>query len=102
MVNVFSATRKKDENPNEETKQVPKQEEPLTQSSDNSANALKKLKQEEAQLAEERQNLEQLKEQLRKKIKDQIDNRKENLQKLRTEVSDLKAECAELNQTLQS
>ncbi len=43
----------------------------------------------------------QMKEQLQKKIKDQIENSKTNVQKLKAEVDALKAECSELNLTLE-
>jgi chromosome segregation ATPase len=97
MVNVFSSAKKK-----EEIFEGEKQRSEVPQTSNQPADVLKKLKLEEAQLAEERQNLSQLKEQLENKIRDQIENRKENLEKLKTEINALKAECAELNETLQN
>lgn len=105
MVNMFNP-KKKDENPpNEDGKQTLKTEappaQPTTQASDQPAVLLQKLKMEEAQLIEEREHLAQLKERLKKKINDQIENSKDNLQKLRTEVVSLKTECAEMNETLQ-
>ncbi len=100
MVNVFSGPKKKDEN-NEERSQIEKQEIAQTKFQEPPAATLQKLKVEEAELFEERQSLLQMKEQLQRKIKDQIENSKSNLQKLRAEVDQLKAECTELNFTLQ-
>ena len=102
MVNVFASTKKKEENNSAEVKQSIKQETPPVQFSGEPATVLQKMKLEEAQLAEEKRNLAQLKEQLQKKITDQIENSMSNLQKLKSEVSELKAECAELNETLQN
>lgn len=42
-----------------------------------------------------------MKEQLQKKIKDQIENSKTNVQKLKAEIDALKAECSELNLTIE-
>jgi hypothetical protein len=102
MVNVFASTKKKEENNSVEVKQSIKQETPPAQFSGEPATVLQKMKLEEAQLAEEKRNLAQLKEQLQKKITDQIENSMSNLQKLKSEVTELKAECAELNETLQN
>ena len=106
---MFPNPKKKDENiTNEDPKQMLKSDAPSAQAPGQPASAgqatsvLQKLKIEEAQLVEEKRNLAQLKEQLEKKIKDQIENSKGNLQKLRTEVSSLKAECAELKESLQN
>jgi predicted transcriptional regulator len=106
---MFPNPKKKDENITiEDPKQMVKTEAPPAQapgqpaSAAQSASVLQKLKIEEAQLVEEKRSLAQLKEQLEKKIKDQIENSKGNLQKLRTEVSSLKAECAELKESLQN
>jgi hypothetical protein len=106
---MFPNPKKKDENiTNEDPKQMLKPDAPSAQASGQPVSAgqatsvLQKLKIEEAQLVEEKRNLAQLKEQLEKKIKDQIENSKGNLQKLRTEVSSLKAECAELKESLQN
>ena len=102
MVNMFANTKKKDESvANEDPKQTPKTEASPAQPQGQQT-TLQKLKLEEAQLLEEKKNLAQLKEQLQKKVKDQIESSKENLQKLKNEVSSLKAECAELNETLQN
>jgi uncharacterized protein involved in exopolysaccharide biosynthesis len=100
MVNVFSAPKKKEEN-TENAKQTGKQETPIA-SSEQPAALFQKLKMEEAQLFEEKQSLNQLKEQLQKKIKDQIESSRNNLQKLKIEISELKIECAQLNDTLQN
>jgi uncharacterized protein involved in exopolysaccharide biosynthesis len=102
LVNVFASTKKKEENNPVEIKQSIKQEIPPTQFSGEPATVLQKIKLEEAQLEQEKRNLAQLKEQLQKKITDQIENSMSNLQKLKSEVSELKIECAELNETLQN
>ncbi len=102
LVNVFASTKKKEENNPVELKQTIKQEAPPAQFAGEPATVLQKIKLEEAQLEEERRNLAQLKEQLQKKITDQIENSMSNLQKLKSQVSELKAECAELNETLQN
>ena len=100
---MFSSNKKKDETTTSEIeKQTLKTEASAAQVSSQPATVLQKLKLEEAQLNEEKQNLAQLKDQLEKKIKDQIENSKSTLQRLRNEVSELKAECAELNETLQN
>jgi hypothetical protein len=100
MVNVFTTSKKKDEN-TQNIKETTKQEPSLTPT-DQPAALLQKMKTEEAKLFEEKRNLTQLKEQLQKKIKDQIENSKNNLQKLKTEIDDLKIECTQLNETLQN
>jgi uncharacterized protein involved in exopolysaccharide biosynthesis len=102
MVNVFASSKKKEENVPAEVKQSAKPEAPPAQFSGEPATVLQKIKLEEAQLEEERRNLAQLKEQLQKKITDQIENSMSNLQKLKSQVNELKAECAELNETLQN
>jgi predicted transcriptional regulator len=106
---MFPNPKKKDENiTNVDTKQMLKTDAPPAQAPGQPTSAgqpisvLQKLKIEEAQLVEEKRSLAQLKEQLEKKIKDQIENSKGNLQKLRTEVNSLKAECAELKESLQN
>ena len=106
---MFPNPKKKDENiTNEDPKQMLKTDAPPAQApgqptpAGQPTSVLQKLKIEEAQLVEEKRSLAQLKEQLEKKIKDQIENSKGNLQKLRTEVSSLKAECAELKESLQN
>ncbi len=101
MVNVFSSNKKKDEH-NEDGKQPVQQEAPPTQSTEQPVDILQKMKMEEAQLAEQKRNLVQLKEQLQTKIKDKIEARKSYLQKLKTEVDQLKAECIGLNETLEA
>jgi predicted transcriptional regulator len=100
MVNVFSGSKKKDENTEGVTPTVKQDASPATL--EQPAALFQKLKIEEAQLLEEKQNLTHLKEQLQKKIKDQIDTSKNNLQKLKTEVSELKIQCAQLNETLEN
>ena len=102
LVNVFANTKKKEENNFDELKQTTKQRPSPAQFSGESATVLQQIKLEEAQLEEELKSLAQLKEQLQKKITDQIEHSMGNLQKLRSEVSELKAECAELNETLQN
>lgn len=100
MVNVFAGNKKK-----EPTPEVAKQEEKESIAEtvpDKPMEVIQKLKAEEAQLTDEKRNLVQLKEQLQKKIKDQIENSKNNVHKLRAEVDELKAECAQLNESLQS
>ena len=100
MVNVFAVSKKKEESA-QSAREIQKQDtSPVTSSEP--ITLLKQIKTEEAQLFEEKQNLTQLKEQLQKKIKDQIENSKSNLQKLKTEINELKIECAQLNETLQN
>jgi seryl-tRNA synthetase len=101
LVNVFASNKKKDL-PIEDGKQVEKQGTSEVKISEQPAAVIQKLKEEEAQLICEKRDLVQLKEQLQKKIKDQIENGKNNVQKLREEVDELKAECAELNESLES
>ncbi len=101
MVNVFAgAGSKKKEQPADQAKK--EENIPETKTPDQPAETIQKLKVEEAQLAEEKTRLLQLKEQLQKRIKDQIENSKANVQKLRAEVDVLKAECAQLNESLQN
>ncbi len=100
MVNVFAGSKKKEPVPDQQ-----KQEEesiPESGTSEQPTEIIQKLKAEEAQLADEKRNLLQLKEQLQKKVKDHIENTKNSVQKLKTEVDDLKAECAQLNESLQN
>jgi len=61
---------------------------------------LQKLTNEETKLLEEKQNLEVLKENLQKKVKEEIETRKNNIMKLETEITDLKASCETLTKTL--
>jgi len=100
LVNVFAGNKKKEPTP-EAVKQEEKESAPNSLP-EKPMEVIQKLKAEEAQLTDEKRNLVQLKEQLQKKIKDQIENSKNNLNKLRTEVDELKAECAQLNESLQS
>jgi seryl-tRNA synthetase len=61
---------------------------------------LQKLSSEEANLIEEKQNLASLKEKLQMKIREKIEGKKNNIQKLRDEIKELKFSCEELTQTL--
>jgi seryl-tRNA synthetase len=63
---------------------------------------LQKLSIEEANLIEEKQNLASLKEKLQMKILEKIEGKKNNIQKLRDEIKELKFSCEELTQTLKA
>jgi hypothetical protein len=99
MVNVFSSPKKRDD-PEENKKQLPPQENPAP-NEEQPLVIIQKLKLEEYRLAEEKQNLTQLKEQLQKKINDKIEFSKANLQRLKSEIDELKVEVAHLNETLE-
>ncbi len=101
MVNVFTANKKKEPTP-EEIKREDKEISSETKTSDEPAMVIQKLKAEEAQLTEEKRSLVQLKEQLQKRIKDQIENSRNSVKKLKAEVDELKIECAQLNESLQN
>jgi predicted RNase H-like nuclease (RuvC/YqgF family) len=61
---------------------------------------LQKLTNEETKLLEEKQKLEVIKENLQKKTKEEIEIRKNNILKLKTEITDLKVACETLTKTL--
>jgi chromosome segregation ATPase len=63
---------------------------------------LQKLASEEARLMEEKKNLDSLREKLMSKIQEEIDNKKNNIQKLKSEIKDLKFSCEELTKTFKS
>jgi exonuclease VII large subunit len=63
---------------------------------------LKELSSEETNLIEERQNLTSLKEKLQLKIKKKIEKKKNNIQKLRDEIKELKFSCEDLTKTLKT
>ena len=74
------------------SKQVTVEEEP--------ALALQRLKCEEVNLIQEKQDLESLKEKLQLKAKEEIENKKNNIQKLKSEITDLQVACEELTKSL--
>ena len=61
---------------------------------------LTELSSEEANLMEERQNLASLKEKLQLKVQEKIELKKNNVQKIRDEIKELKFSCEELIKTL--
>ena len=63
---------------------------------------LQKLMNNEANLIEEKQNLVSLKERLRSKVQKEIGDKKNNIQKLRDEIMDLKFSCEELTKALKT
>jgi chromosome segregation ATPase len=63
---------------------------------------LQKLMNEEAELMEEKKNLDSLREKLLSKIREEIDNKKNNIQKLKSEIKDLKFSCEELTKTFKT
>jgi chromosome segregation ATPase len=63
---------------------------------------LQQLSDEEATLQEQKENLDSLKVQLQKKVKEEIDNRRNSIQKLKSEVKDLKTDCEKLNRSLRA
>ncbi len=69
---------------------------------DETALVLKKLGSEEASLREQKENLSSLKEQLQLRVKEEIELRKSSIQKLKTEITDLKGECEKLSKSLRS
>ena len=62
--------------------------------------ALQKLKSEEAYLMGEKQKLKSLKEKLEVKAKEEIELKKNRIQKLKGEITDLKATCEVLTESL--
>ena len=67
---------------------------------DEHASALQKLKSEETYLMEEKQKLKSLKEKLEIKAKEEIELKKNRIQKLKGEITDLKATCEVLTASL--
>ena len=70
---------------------------------------LQKLKSEEANLTEERNNLHELltclrlrKENLELKIREEIESKQKNIQKMSTEIRNLKFSCEELTKSLKT
>ena len=63
---------------------------------------LQKLKKEEAVLVEEKKNLISLQNKLRYKTREEIKKSKNNIETLRQEILDLKAQCEELQKSLQT
>jgi chromosome segregation ATPase len=63
---------------------------------------LQKLASEEAKLMEEKKNLDSLREKLQSKIQDEINNKRKNIQKLKSEIKDLKFSCEELTKTFKA
>ena len=63
---------------------------------------LQKLASEEAKLKEEKKNLDSLREKLLSKIQEEIDNKRNNIQKLKSEIKDLKFSCEELTKTFKA
>ena len=61
---------------------------------------LLKLANEEANLMEEKKNLDSLKEKLQLKLQEEIEIKKKNIQKLRTEITDLKVSCERLSKSI--
>jgi hypothetical protein len=61
---------------------------------------LLKLANEEANLMEEKKNLVSLKEKLQLKLQEEIEIKKKNIQKLRTEITDLKVSCERLSKSI--
>jgi len=63
---------------------------------------LQELKKEEDALVEEKQNLVALKDKLRLKTKEEIENKKRNIQTLKNEIAELKTKCEELSKSLKA
>lgn len=66
----------------------------------NSTIVLQKLRVEEAALIEEKQNWLTLRENLQTRVKDEIELRKNNAEKLKTEIANLKLSCEEMTSAL--
>jgi uncharacterized protein YoxC len=75
---------------------------PTTDNFDEATVSLQHLNEEEANLIEEKQNLASLKEKLQIKIREKIEGKKNNIQKIRDEIKELKFSCEELTQTLKA
>jgi seryl-tRNA synthetase len=67
-----------------------------------SIEVLRKLMGEEATLMEEKKNLASLREKLLSKIQEEIYNKKNNIQKLKSEIKDLKISCEELTKSFKT
>ena len=63
---------------------------------------LQNLTRAEATLTQEKKKLASLKEKLKLKVQKEIESKKSNLQKLRTEITDLKLDCDKFSKTLQA
>lgn len=63
---------------------------------------LQKLASEEANLMEEKNNLLSLREKLQLKIREDIEIKKKNIQKLRAEIADLKLSCEKLSKSIKA
>ena len=63
---------------------------------------LQKLLSEEANLMEEKKNLDSLREKLLSKIQEEIGNKKNNIRKLKSEIKDLKFSCEELTKSFKT
>ena len=63
---------------------------------------LQKLAGEEAKLLDEKKNLDTLRAKLLSKIQEEIDNKKTNIRKLKSEIKDLKFSCEELTKSFKS
>ena len=63
-------------------------------------NVLQKLRIDEGLLIEEKQNWLTLRESLQARVRDEIELRKSNAEKLKTEIADLKLSCEELTTAL--
>ena len=63
---------------------------------------LQKLMNNEANLIEEKENLVSLREKLRVKVQKEIEEKKNNIEKLRDEIVDLKFSCEELTKALKT
>jgi len=100
MVNVFAGNKKKE--PTIEPEKQDEKESARETNPEQPLTVIQKLRAEEAQLADEKRNLLIQRDQLQKKIKEQIENSKNNVSKLKSEVDELKAECTELNESLEN
>lgn len=63
---------------------------------------LQKLSSEEAKLLDEKKNLDALRAKLLSKIQEEIDEKKNNIQKLKSEIKDLKFSCEELTKSFKT
>jgi hypothetical protein len=63
---------------------------------------LQKLAGEEAKLLDEKKNLDALRAKLLSKIQEEIDNKKTNIRKLKSEIKDLKFSCEELTKSFKT
>lgn len=60
---------------------------------------LQKLRNEEANLMEEKENLNSLRQRLQLKLQNKIRRKERNIQKLRAEIKDMKFSCEQLSKT---